>query len=277
MAGLLWQSMKLEYFIPLINDSNPQLVLQHLKRYEEFKESRQYRETINKLLEAKNSKNFPIEDIHKIRDFLIKSYEAIDRLTYLSCFYNEEKPSANMLRYFGGESGVSVGFDKDLIREAVKERSKELGEEEPANIWREYPVDYTAGKKEEFEERVEKIFEYVISNDADEISSNESNIKLRDLVVNALFRKSHYYEDEKEYRIVHGADVTLASTQAIMKLEIPRKAIKQIAIHSSNLSAMRELIQILGCNNLNYSIDERKETNAYYTHPLALYDVKEKN
>jgi hypothetical protein len=260
--------MPFRYFKPIIKSESPWFTLKQLCKYSETDETRQYNRVIENLVKAKINHLIGTE-AHRLFSRLEDSFVKVDSRTYISCFYHRCIPSANMLQSFGGEIGISVGFDKSVIENATKEfvLGLRFGNEQ-RNISANRSVAYVSGTQEDFDTKIEMLLNEIHATSDERVWYCVN--RLRDVVVEYLFNKSHYYELENEYRVVLGLDTALDSDPSdTQKIQLPTSAIKSVAVHSSNLEFLKNETSDFG----NYVFTVRPEDNAYYSHPLTVFEV----
>jgi len=264
--------MKFGYFMLMITGKKTELKLKRLGSYSETDEIRQYVKITNKLIKKCEESGESREAIRTMKDKLIIDFAKIYSLTYISCFYHRCIPCANMLKTFGGEFGISVGFDKSDIMKSVENCKANVARygREPLNIWKHQFMNYISGTEQDFNVKIEKFNKIVCK-------TNEDNcVAMRDSVVDFLFNTTHYYELENEYRIIRGVNPHADNSRETVSMPLLSTAIKKVAVHKSNLPFMQNFIESLG-DSCNYKIkiaDEEKDV--YYEHPLILYKVQPK-
>lgn len=268
MSGnIIWQSMSLDYFYQLVTEDKLKLPLKHLKLYG-IEERRQYSEIIDKIRDIMDKKLFfDREEIGKMSNKLRMWFSNIDLCTYISCFYDVHEPSANLLKQFGGNIGVSVGFDKNIVCEAVNTRYEA---DKLDSIWRKENVKYISYTYDKVAIKDKLINFTKLFLKREEFPDI---IKLRDLVVEFLFQKSANYTDEQEFRIVYGINPKCTCTAALEHLDLRPEAIKKIAIFAGRES-MTYFIKFLSQQSKKYSFTEDGPSEG---HPLKMYTVKIKD
>jgi hypothetical protein len=259
---LLWQSMKLERFIQLVLRDEPCLTLQYLKRYEEFEECRQYFDITAKVAERKYKDCESINDINRLVERLDKTFADIDMYTYLCCFFRGEKPSENLLRLFGDDSGISVAFDKQVICETVSNDKRVLKCDE---------VNYVSDDL--LDEKVEEVLKLIddIKEDSDDVLRNE----MLDLLSKYLLNKSAHFQSEREFRIIYANHPSRTVFTRAETIVIEPKSIKKIAFHQK-VDGQNQLTTFFDFLSKHSKYDfNGKKANS--TDPLKVYNVTPKD
>jgi hypothetical protein len=277
--AILWQSMKLEYFIALVTRNALRLTLQSINRKSDYEEARQHGEIVNAICNELHRELCDKDDVKKIEKKLMLDFESIDRNTYLCCFYNVSAPSANLVRLFGGDSGISVGFDKDLIEKAVCDKNRDAPSNDKCKCaqieYIENDIGLGTGEMDDKNMLAEKLKGFTRTIKPDDGESWRYDVSvLQNLIVQYLFAKSANYKDEHEYRIIYGQCPTSSvQPDSLEPVPLPRNAIRKIAIRSANYDAMCPVVDFLS-KNTEYTFTA--VSNDYYDHPLQIFDVTPK-
>ena len=184
-SEMIWQTMGFSFFQPKLSAGMPWLTLKQLKSYRETDETRQYKKIIKGLIDKEVSYLRP-DLLTKFHNSLEHSFKKIDSITYISCFYHRCRPSANLLKEFGGDHGVSVGFDKGIVEGAIEKFEREhltYGNVPSSRLWYN-DIGYISGEKKHFDDKVNR-FSSGINIAGDDIV-RYNILYLRDLVIEYL-------------------------------------------------------------------------------------------
>jgi len=263
-STLVWQNMSIKFFAMMLG--NDSVTLQLFSGKSSWDEPTDYSDLFIECYGL----NERIQSTSILLDSIKKKIISAKKYTYLSCFYRQDAPIANLLTMFGRDCGVSVAFDRSKLITAIKTHYDNVflmfqksGIDETNMYWGDLCYD-----REKFVAMLKSKID--IKKFA---SCRSSDIEFRELYRELLYYKSTRFEDEKEFRLVLEwplVDPRNYDTPETYRIDGIADSILSVAISKGkNMETItKALVDYYG-----YNIDEEK-TNPI--DPLAIYKLKKR-